>query len=65
MNQAAQRADKILVVDDDSRIRELLKRYLTQEGFDVSLAEDGKALNRVLLRETPDLIVLEIGRAHV
>ncbi|NBQ86652.1 MAG: two-component system response regulator OmpR [Betaproteobacteria bacterium] len=60
MNQAAQRADKILVVDDDSRIRELLKRYLTQEGFDVSLAEDGKALNRVLLRETPDLIVLDL-----
>lgn len=60
MNQAAPRADKILVVDDDTRIRELLKRYLAQEGFDVSLAEDGKALNRVLLRETPDLIVLDL-----
>jgi len=60
MNQSNPRADKILVVDDDSRIRELLKRYLAQEGFDISVAEDGKALNRVLLRETPDLIVLDL-----
>jgi two-component system phosphate regulon response regulator OmpR len=54
------RPDKILIVDDDARIRDLLKRYLTQEGFDVLLAEDGKSLNRVLMRETPDLIVLDL-----
>ena len=55
-----ERADKILVVDDDSRIRDLLKRYLTQEGFEVFLAEDGKSLNRVMQRETADLIVLDL-----
>ena len=60
MNQAAARPEKILVVDDDSRIRELLRRYLSQEGFEVTLAEDGKALNRVLLREAADLIVLDL-----
>ena len=38
------RTDKILVVDDDARIRDLLRRYLTQEGFEVMVAEDGKAL---------------------
>ncbi|SHF03996.1 two-component system, OmpR family, phosphate regulon response regulator OmpR [Lampropedia hyalina DSM 16112] len=54
------RGEKILVVDDDARIRDLLRRYLAQEGFDVSVAEDGKALNRVLLRETFDLIVLDL-----
>ncbi|MDD2536630.1 MAG: two-component system response regulator OmpR [Macromonas bipunctata] len=54
------RPDKILVVDDDARIRDLLKRYLTQEGFDVLLAEDGRALTRLLLRETVDLIVLDL-----
>jgi two-component system phosphate regulon response regulator OmpR len=58
--QPLQRPYKILVVDDDSRIRDLLKRYLTQEGFDVFLAEDGKSLNRVMLRETADLIVLDL-----
>ena len=30
-----QRADRIVVVDDDARIRDLLRRYLTQEGFEV------------------------------
>ncbi len=60
MTQAASRNDKILVVDDDSRIRDLLRRYLMQEGFDVVLAEDGKALSRIILRETVDLIVLDL-----
>ena len=54
------RPDKILVVDDDARIRDLLKRYLTQEGFNVLLAEDGKALSRMMQRETVDLIVLDL-----
>ena len=54
------RLDRIVVVDDDARIRDLLRRYLTQEGFDVLLAEDGKALNRMLTRENIDLIVLDL-----
>ena len=60
MNQAASRTDKIVIVDDDARIRDLLRRYLTQEGFEVIVAEDGKALNRILLRDTVDLIVLDL-----
>ena len=60
MTTTPDRADKILVVDDDARIRDLLKRYLTQEGFEVLLAEDGKSLNRVMQRETADLIVLDL-----
>ena len=54
------RTDKILVVDDDARIRDLLRRYLNQQGFDVLLAEDGKAMSRVMQRETVDLIVLDL-----
>ena len=60
MNQDSSRVDKILVVDDDARIRDLLRRYLAQEGFEVFQAEDGKALNRILLRESVDLIVLDL-----
>jgi two-component system, OmpR family, phosphate regulon response regulator OmpR len=60
MPQATPRPNKILVVDDDVRIRDLLRRYLMQEGFEVMLAEDGKALNRVLQRESVDLIVLDL-----
>jgi two-component system OmpR family response regulator/two-component system phosphate regulon response regulator OmpR len=59
-NTNAQRTDRIAVVDDDARIRDLLRRYLTQEGFEVLLAEDAKALNRILTRETVDLIVLDL-----
>jgi two-component system, OmpR family, phosphate regulon response regulator OmpR len=59
-SNANSRSDRIAVVDDDARIRELLRRYLTQEGFEVLLAEDSKALNRILTRETVDLIVLDL-----
>ena len=57
---AAARPDRIVVVDDDARIRDLLRRYLTQEGFEVLLAEDAKALNRLMTRENIDLIVLDL-----
>jgi two-component system phosphate regulon response regulator OmpR len=60
MNQSTGRLDKLVVVDDDARIRDLLRRYLTQEGFEVMVAEDSKALNRILLRDTVDLIVLDL-----
>jgi two-component system phosphate regulon response regulator OmpR len=54
------RLDKIVIVDDDTRIRDLLRRFLSPEGFDVLLAEDGRALDRILQRETIDLIVLDL-----
>ena len=60
MNLPDKRLDKVLVVDDDARIRDLLRRYLNQEGFDVLLAEDSRALNRILQRESVDLIVLDL-----
>lgn len=54
------RNDRILIVDDDDRIRDLLNRYLKQEGFDVWLAEDAKAMDKLMLRDTVDLIVLDL-----
>lgn len=60
MADTSTRKDKILVVDDDPRLRELLLRYLTQEGFDVETAEDGLAMGRILTRESVALIVLDI-----
>ena len=60
MQTPPSRPNKILVVDDDTRIRDLLRRYLTQEGFDVLMAEDSKSLARIMLRETADLIVLDL-----
>ena len=60
MNTGTHRTDKLLVVDDDARIRDLLRRYLSQEGFEVMVAEDGKALSRILLRDSVNLIVLDL-----
>jgi len=57
---ATPRPDRVIVVDDDARIRDLLRRYLTQEGLEVVLAEDGKTLLRLLTRENIDLIVLDL-----
>ncbi len=54
------RALRVAVVDDDARIRDLLRRYLSQEGFEVLLAEDGLGLQRLMSRELPDLIVLDL-----
>jgi len=60
MNQVAYRTRKIVVMDDDVRIRDLLRRYLTQEGFEVIAAEDAEALSRALMRSSVDLIVLDL-----
>jgi DNA-binding response OmpR family regulator len=51
---------KILVVDDKSELRTLLKSYLSQEGFDVSTASDGREALFVARQEKPDLIILDV-----
>lgn len=50
----------LLVVDDDPKLRDLLRRYLTENQFEVSLAHDGPAMNRLLQRQPVDLIVLDL-----
>jgi two-component system phosphate regulon response regulator OmpR len=50
-----------LVVDDDARIRDLLRRYLTQEGFEVLLGRGCQGPEpHLMTRETVDLIVLDL-----
>jgi len=51
---------KILVVDDDLRLRDLLTRYLGEQGFAVKGAESGAVMDKLLLREPYDLIVLDL-----
>ncbi len=50
----------ILVVDDDSRIRTMLRRYLVEEGFRVSEAPDGGAMRAVLEGDPVDLVLLDL-----
>ncbi|MDP2809611.1 MAG: two-component system response regulator OmpR [Rhodocyclaceae bacterium] len=51
---------KILVVDDDLRLRQLLERYLAEQGFAVKSAENAAAMDKALSRELYDLIVLDL-----
>ena len=51
---------KILVVDDEENIRELYRIELTEEGYEVELAEDGLAALRKLDTFHPDLVTLDV-----
>ena len=50
----------LLVVDDDNRIRSLLKQYLSRAGFRVTTAEDAAAARRMLELFDVDLLVLDV-----
>jgi two-component system, OmpR family, response regulator len=50
----------ILFVEDDRDIRMLLADFLAREGFAVEVAEDGAAVDRVLARTRPDLVILDL-----
>ena len=52
--------DRILIVDDDAEIRSLLRDYLAKNGFEASVAADGKAMWSALARGRVDLIVLDL-----
>ena len=51
---------KILIVDDDTNICELLRLYIEKEGFEASIANDGEAGLRMFDTVNPDLILLDI-----
>ena len=51
---------KILVIDDEQGIRELLDALLRRKGYDVVLAESGRKGLELFRRERPDVIVLDL-----
>jgi DNA-binding response OmpR family regulator len=51
---------KILVVDDEKKIVEIIKAYLEREGYQVIPALDGKSALSLALSQKPDLIVLDL-----
>lgn len=51
---------KILVVDDESNIRNILDFSLDAEGLEVIAASDGEEAYQLALRESPDLILLDV-----
>jgi DNA-binding response OmpR family regulator len=55
-----ERSLHILVVDDDARLRDLLTRYLGEQGFEVKAAGDGAQMDKLRSRQHFDLIVLDL-----
>ncbi|HEY5638305.1 MAG TPA: two-component system response regulator OmpR [Burkholderiales bacterium] len=51
---------RILVVDDDHRLRELLLRYLAEQGFEAKAVPDAAGMDKQLARERYDLVVLDL-----
>src|SRR5678816_4402477 len=51
---------RILVVDDDQRLRDLLVKFLSGEGFDVKAVPDAKTMDKQLGRDRYDLLVLDL-----
>jgi len=52
--------DKILIVDDDKKIRRLIEIYLKSEGFETIVAENGHEALKLVEKEEFDLVILDI-----
>jgi two-component system response regulator ResD len=59
-NQAGGKGRKVLVVDDEDSVRELIELYLKKEGFEVIHAREGREALRLNGEHHPDLIVLDL-----
>lgn len=51
---------KILVVDDEGIVREVVERYLVRDGYSVCAAADGDSALRLAREELPDLVILDL-----
>lgn len=54
------KSDRVIVVDDDAELRALLRRFLTEHGFETRAVDGGTALDRELARNPADIIVLDL-----
>ena len=53
-------ADKVLVVDDEWEIRDVLSKFLTEEGYEVLEASNGEEAIELAERENPQVILLDV-----
>jgi CheY-like chemotaxis protein len=58
--EAASTAPLVLIIDDDAKAVELLRLYLTEAGYAVTIARDGQAGFEQLMRLRPDAIILDV-----
>jgi DNA-binding response OmpR family regulator len=58
-------AARILVVDDDENIRELLRLHLTSAGYEVEVAADAISAGYTVIKAPPDLIITDVKMPHM
>jgi CheY-like chemotaxis protein len=56
---------RILVVEDEESMRELLRLHLSSAGYEVEVAEDAIAAGYAVLESPPDLIVCDVAMPHM
>jgi DNA-binding response OmpR family regulator len=56
---------RILVVEDDESMRELLRLHLSSAGYAVEVAEDAIAAGYAVLKEAPDLLICDVVMPHM
>jgi len=57
--------EKVLVVDDERQIRDLLREFLTSDAYEVILASNGKEAIELAEREHPDVILLDVKMPEI
>lgn len=65
MEEEPKHRPRLLVVDDEQAIRELLKLQLSASGYDVVLAEDAFAARRLLYEAQPDVLIVDAHMPYV
>jgi DNA-binding response OmpR family regulator len=55
----------IFVIDDEKNIRDILQKYMENEGYKVTLFSDGENVYQEMLRLKPDLLVIDIMLPHM
>jgi len=55
----------VLIVDDEEIMRDLLRLHLTTHGYDVLLAEDPVAAGHLVVKEKPDLILVDVDMPYM
>jgi CheY-like chemotaxis protein len=58
-------AGKILVVDDEAAMRDLLRLHLSNDGYQVLAAEDAVVAGHLVLKEKPDLVIVDVHMPYM
>lgn len=59
-NPLVEEGTRVLVVDDEPFVREVLSRFLSERGYQVDVAEDGQAALALIRDDAPDIVLLDL-----